>query len=261
MDSKNRDGSYKGPFAGNTGKGLATRQAFLLALPREEVIDKLIKPVQADAVVLNSRFLLPSQGNLYTAQTAVNGSSYYSGDYATRVARALNIMKQNYGADVVSKPITINVLHRNNARRNAEFALFKAALAKVGFNLIDGGGRADWSSQLGNSAYDAAFFAWGNGLPVQDGDCPQSKTTGGNNQSGWSNSTLDAACAVLAGSAMSDAARNAKWVAVERAFNASAYGAGLFQWPGVTAVNADLKGVKPSPITPNLVWNYWEWSF
>jgi len=43
--------------------------------------------------------------------------------------------------------------------------------------------------------------------------------------------------------------------------NAEGYTIGLFQWPGVTAVNADLKNVKPSAITPNLVWNYWEWTY
>lgn len=261
VDAATHDGSYKGPFAGQSGKGLATRQAFLLALPREDMVDKLIKPVQSDAVVLNSRFYMPSQGSLYTAQVAVNGSNYYSGDYATRAARALSIMKQNYGADVLSKPVTINVLHRNNARRNAEFALYKAALAKVGFNLIDGGGRADWSSHLSDTTYDAAFFAWGNGLPIQDGDCQNEATTGGNNAAGWSNSIIDSNCKMLQASAVSDAKKKNAWIAIERAFNASAYGAGLFQWPGVTAVNSDLKNVKPSPITPNLVWNYWEWTY
>lgn len=60
---------------------------------------------------------------------------------------------------------------------------------------------------------------------------------------------------------MSDTARNRNWVAVERALYQEAYTIGLFQWPGVTAVNSELKGVKPSSITPNLVWNYWEWTY
>jgi peptide/nickel transport system substrate-binding protein len=35
----------------------------------------------------------------------------------------------------------------------------------------------------------------------------------------------------------------------------------IFQHPAVTAHNAALKGVKPAPLTPNIVWNYWEWSY
>jgi peptide/nickel transport system substrate-binding protein len=35
----------------------------------------------------------------------------------------------------------------------------------------------------------------------------------------------------------------------------------IFQHPAVTAYNAKLKNVKPGPLTPNTVWNYWEWKY
>ncbi|MEY4337315.1 MAG: hypothetical protein RL680_210, partial [Actinomycetota bacterium] len=31
--------------------------------------------------------------------------------------------------------------------------------------------------------------------------------------------------------------------------------------PGVVAVNKDLKNVKPAPLSPQMVWNYWEWTY
>ncbi len=254
-------GTYTGPFAGESAKAIATRKAFLLALPREDMVNKIVAPVQANAVVLNSRFVLPDSSAAYAAQIAGNGSSIYTaGTQADRTAQAIRIMKQYYGADFLKKPITVHTLFRNNARRTAEFQLYQAAEAAVGFNMT-GPGIPDWSAHTSDDAYDVNFYAWGNGLPVQVGDCPQVQTTGGNNHYGWSNATIDKVCADLAASSVSDATRNAKWIQVERAMYAEAYTIGLFQWPGVTAVNSDLKGVKPSSITPNLVWNYWEWTY
>ncbi len=254
-------GTYTGPFAGESAKAIATRKAFLLALPREDMVNKIVAPVQANAVVLNSRFVLPDSTAAYAAQIAGNGSSAYTaGTQASRTAQAIRIMKQYYGADFLKKPITVHTLFRNNARRTAEFQLYQAAEAAVGFNMT-GPGIPDWSAHTSDDAYDVNFYAWGNGLPVQVGDCPQVQTTGGNNHYGWSNATIDKVCADLAASSVSDATRNAKWIQVERAMYAEAYTIGLFQWPGVTAVNSDLKGVKPSSITPNLVWNYWEWTY
>jgi peptide/nickel transport system substrate-binding protein len=254
-------GTYTGPFAGESAKAIATRKAFLLALPREDMVNKIVAPVQANAVVLNSRFVLPDSSAAYAAQIAGNGSSAYTaGTQASRTAQAIRIMKQYYGADFLKKPITVHTLFRNNARRTAEFQLYQAAEAAVGFNMT-GPGIPDWSAHTSDDAYDVNFYAWGNGLPVQVGDCPQVQTTGGNNHYGWSNATIDKVCADLAASSVSDATRNAKWIQVERAMYAEAYTIGLFQWPGVTAVNSDLKGVKPSSITPNLVWNYWEWTY
>jgi peptide/nickel transport system substrate-binding protein len=254
-------GTYTGPFAGESAKAKATRQAFLLALPREDMVAKLITPVQSNAVVLNSRFVTPDSAAAYAAQISGNGSSFYTaGSQAERTAKAIRIMKQYYGNDFLKRPITVHTLFRNNARRTAEFQLYQAAEAAVGFNMT-GPGIPDWSKHTSDDAYDVNFYAWGNGLPVQVGDCPQVQTTGGNNHYGWSNPTIDAACKALAVQSMSDASRNAKWVTIERAMHAEGYTIGLFQWPGVTAVNSDLKNVKPSAITPNLVWNYWEWTY
>ena len=257
----NNAAAYAGPFAGETEKAKATRQAFFLALPREDMVNKIVKPVQSNAVVLNSRFVMPDATAAYADQISKNASGpFNAGTQASRTAQAISIMKHYYGADFLRHPITVHTLFRNNARRQAEFDLYQAAEAAVGFNMT-GPGVPDWSKHLSDNTYDAAFFAWGAGLPVQIGDCAQLQSDSSNQTFGWKNATVDNTCHALAAQAMSDTARNRNWVAVERALYQEAYTIGLFQWPGVTAVNSDLKGVKPSSITPNLVWNYWEWTY
>jgi peptide/nickel transport system substrate-binding protein len=54
---------YKGPFAGMSQKAVDLRTAYLLAYPRQEIIDKIVKPVNAKAVVMNAVEYYPTQPN------------------------------------------------------------------------------------------------------------------------------------------------------------------------------------------------------
>ena len=248
--------TYTGPFTNPL-----VRKAFLLAFPRQDIIDKLIKPVVPEAVVLNSRFVMPDQGAAYSKQISGNGSSLFTaGTQASRTAEALRIMKSVYGNNVVSKPITILVDYKNSARRIDEFALYQAEEAKAGF-AVTGAPNAKWSAELVLTKYDAAVFGWGAGLPVQKGDCGTIYSTIGNNHFGWKDAKIDTICDQLQASALSPATVSAKWIAAERALYAANYTLGMFQWPQLTVVNSELSGVKPSAVIPNLVWNYWEWHF
>lgn len=148
----------------------------------------------------------------------------------------------------------------NNPRRAAEFALTKANMAKVGFELV-GEVRTDWGSLLGTSKYDAFFFAWSSSSVTQRQSCGLFETNGANNYvTGFSNASFDGLCNALA-IPMSSSLLTAKYIAAERITNAAAITVGVFVHPGVYAVNKDLKGIKPSPLSPNITWNYWEWSY
>jgi peptide/nickel transport system substrate-binding protein len=48
---------------------------------------------------------------------------------------------------------------------------------------------------------------------------------------------------------------------VEKELMKDAVSLPIFQHPGVTAVNKKLQNVKPNPLSPTLVWNYWEWKY
>lgn len=259
-DGPNGVGTYAGPFAGETMKARALRRAFLLAIPREDMIEKIIKPTDPNAVVLNSRTVMPSDGAAYTSFINSNGFvQYFGAPYATRMAEAAKIMDR-YVPNWKNEPVVVNFLHRNNARRTAQCNLYAASLIKVGFKITCGG-RADWSSQTRNVSYDVGLFAWGAGLPQQTGDCAQVKSASPNSTWGWKNGRIDGYCAYLEGGPLLESSKLRSWANIEKEVALNAYSLPLFQWPGIVAVNSDLKGVKPSPITPNLVWNYWEWTY
>lgn len=251
---------YTGVFSVKNGaKSLALRQAFLLALPRQEIMDKLIAPINGVTTPINSTWVSPGS-DLYAKVTSTNGSNFYTqGDQASRERRALNLVKKYY-PKAATDPIKVNVLvPGNNARRAAEFALAKAALAKAGFELV-GDVRTDWPSLLGNSKYDVYFFAWVASSVTQKQSAEVFHSEGGNNIIGYRNAQVDSIISTL-DSPLSDSGLATKYAQIERLTNADAITAGVFIHPGILAVNSDLKGIKPGPLSPQIVWNYWEWSY
>lgn len=251
---------YTGLFSVKDGaKSKALRQAFLLALPRNEIMEKLIAPINGVTTPIRSTWLAPGSA-AYDKLIAANGSAFYSrGTQETRNASALALVQKFY-PDVLKSPLKVRVLvPGNNPRRASEFALAKANMAKVGFDLV-GDVRTDWPSKLGNSDYDAYFFAWVASSVTQRQSAEVFDSNGGNNITGYSNKAVDGIIATL-DAPLSESVLLAKYIQIERLTNADAITIGVFIHPGVVAVNKDLKNVKPGPLSPQMVWNYWEWTY
>ena len=64
-------------YGGDAQKALLVRQAFLHAVPRTEIVDKLIKPIVPDAEVRNAFLRVPGTEG-YDEMTQSNGSSDYA---------------------------------------------------------------------------------------------------------------------------------------------------------------------------------------
>lgn len=249
--------AYSGVFAGAKGKNM--RKAFLLSIPREEITEKLIRPINAGAVVLGSTFLAPGQEG-YDRLVAANGSGYYVGSQAELNAKALRLVKKNYPTASSSNPVKINVLvPGNNSRRAAEFALAKANAIKAGLDLV-GDVQASWSPRIQNTEYDAMFFAYCQTAVSQTGSNSNFKFGGGNNRTGVNLPALDTLLDSLQ-VPLSNSALVSKVIKAERIIHDEALTIGVFQFPAVTAYNKDLKGVKPAPLSPTLVWNFWDWAY
>ena len=260
-DSVEGEPPYSGIFSVKGGaKAKALRQAFLLGLPRNEIMEKLIAPINGVTTPLCTTWVAPGTA-AYDKICAVNGSAFYTrGTQDSRNKSALALV-QKYYPDALKNPIKINVLvPGGNARRAAQFALAKANLAKVGFELV-GDVQSGWGALLGNGKYDAYFFAWVSSSVTQKQSCSVLETTGGSNYvMGYSNSIVDKVCTEL-DVAMKPELLVQKYITADRALFADAVTLPVFTHPGVTAINKDLKGLKPAPLSPQLTWNYWEWSY
>jgi peptide/nickel transport system substrate-binding protein len=254
---------YTGPFKGSSEKARDLRTAFLMAYPRDEIVDKLIKPINPNSVRMDSLLLFPGEPG-YKEQIAASGvSKYTKGSQADREAAALALVKKHFPSASATTPgLTVKLLWGtpSNARRAASAQIVKAALAKAGFN-VEAPGLATWSRELSSSAYDAAFFAWVKSAITQDGNADLFYSDGGNNYLGYANKKVDAAVDTLRGKLLSEKEKLAQYLIVEKELMNDAVSLPIFQHPGVTAVNAKLQNVKPNPLSPQLVWNYWEWKY
>lgn len=248
---------YTGPFAGDSQKAKDLRTAFLMAYPRDEIVDKLIKPINSSAVRMDSLLLFPGEPG-YTEMVKDSGvSKYTKGTQAQREADALALVRKYSATDV-----KVNLLWGtpSNARRAASAQIVKAALGRAGFD-VNAPGVVAWSSQLDSSAWDAEFFAWVKSAITQEGNADLFYSDGGNQLLGYRNKTVDAAVEKLRKTLLPEKDKLAQYTIIEKQIMSDALTLPIFQHPGVTAVNKKLQNVKPNPLSPQLVWNYWEWKY
>lgn len=238
-------------YAGDASKARLVRGAFLEALPRQEMLDTLIRPIQPDATLDNSLTFLPGAAG-YDASVAENGSSVYA---TVNIAKARADLKQAG----VSNP-RVRFLYPASEIRNAkEFALIQRSERDAGFVLLDHSSD-DWSVILGNQSYDAALFAWQDTtLDVTD-DVSQLSifgTTRGD-FNGFRSSSVDAGTRNLM--ELFDQSSQLKLVAhIDAAGWEAAVSAPLFQAPEISAWSNNIRGMKDSPLPPGILWNYWNW--
>lgn len=251
---------YTGLFSVKYGaKSKALRRAFLLALPRDEIMEKLIAPINGLTEPIRSTWLAPGTA-AYDELVDKNSSSVYLREKQESRNNSALALVQKYYPNALKSPVKVRVLvPANNPRRAAEFELAKANMAKVGFELV-GDVRSDWPFKLGNSDYDAYFFAWVPNSVTQRQSAEIFETNGGNNIIGYSNQQVDSIIATL-DAPLTEKQLIAKYIQIERLTNADEITLGVFIHPGIVAVNKNLKNVKPGPLSPQIVWNYWEWAY
>jgi len=258
--------TYTGPFAGESQKAKDLRHAFLLVVPRQLIantyIGKVFDPnTTANSPVLQSNLLLTTEGN-YAKQVA--GLKTYVDEFsktqAERNALALTLVKKYYpSAGVNTNTIDVSYL-RSTAARRADINLqIKLEAAKVGFNVTNVGNSA-WPNYLDCNDYDVADFAWSRSAISQTGNNAQYITLGGNNGYGWSDPAVDSAFNVFEG-ALSATELVTASVNAEKLLYSHYWSLPLYQWPGFASWNSDLKGILYNPLNPNLVWNYWAWTY
>ena len=240
-------------YGGDEDKARAVRQAFLLSVPRAEILEKLIVPLQEDAVARNSHTVVPGSP-AYADVVAGNGSDFYSEDDEANREKAIDILAEAG----VETPIDVRFLYgASNVRRSNEYQLISASAAKTGFNVIDEGDDA-WGGRLTQTdTYDASLFGWQSTNTFALNSEANYVTGGLNNFAGYSNSDIDGWYADMA-SASPDEEKELT-IQIEAQLNEDGFSLPIFQFPGVVAWRNELQGVAMIPISPTIFWNYWEW--
>ncbi len=228
------------------------REAFLRVVPRQQILDELVAPVQQDASLLDSFVLRPGAAG-YDDAVASNGSRAYAG---TDVDEAVSLLAE---AGVAS-PVVCILFDPANPRRLAEFQAIQASALRAGFQVTDCS-NPDWDDLLGVAgAYDAALYAWDTTrlgasatAAVFQSDAELA------NFSGYSSAGVDALIAEL-DATDDESDQVALLTEIDALIWSDASGVPLFAYPTVTAVSTSVAGVTRSPLARGVFWNAWEWT-
>ncbi|MGR6090102.1 ABC transporter family substrate-binding protein [Brevibacterium sp. CSND-B09] len=236
-------------YGGDEDAALKVRQAFLKTLPRQEIIDRLIKPLNEEAEVRDS-FNQAPDSPLYDDIVAESGIS----DYDEVDIDGAKKLLDEAGAQGPS----VRFLYDNtNARRSQLFALIKESAEKVGFKVEDAGD-VNWGTRLGDGTYDASLFGWAlSTTAVTESDSYYRKGAL-NNYSGYDNKdltkTLDQMLVTIDPDKQASLAEE-----VEKQLVDDAFGLPLFQHPSLTIHGDKVSNVSTTTLDPSMFWNFWEW--
>ena len=237
-------------YGGDAAKAKTVRQAFLTALNVNEVMTKLIQPLQPDAKWDQSQVFLPGAPG-YDDSVKGNGSEVYGqGD----AAKAKSMLQ----AAGITTPIDVCLLFSStNTRRVNEYQLYAEQVKPAGFNLVDCSD-PKWSSLLGSGTYDAALFGWQSTSTAVTASDATFRSTGGNNFSGFADPAVDALYDKLKVE-FDPATQKTLLAQIDKQLWDDAYGMTVFQFPEIVVYDSSLKNVSSSPLSPNFFWNFWEW--
>lgn len=227
------------------------REAFLHVVPRQQILEELVAPVQADATLLDSFVLRPGSDG-YDDAIADNGSADYQ---STDVDAATALLAE---AGVASPEVCV-LYDPSDPRRVAAFELIQTSAARAGFRVTDCS-RADWTGMLGVAgAYDAALFAWDTTRLGPSSVAAVFRSDSAiANLNHFSDPDADTLIDRITGTADPDEQADGLRE-LDALLWADAYGLPLYAHPTLTAVSDRVVGVSRSPLARGVLWNAWEW--
>jgi len=244
-------------YGGSAEKAKDVRLAFLKTIPRQEIVDRLIKPINPTATIRNS-FTQPPGSPLYDTIAATNGMKAYD-KVDIDGAKAL-LAKAG-----VTNPKIRFLYSSTNPVRAQEYQLISQSAKLAGITVLDGKD-PNWSSNLPNiSKYDASLFGWINtnlGIAQQPPNFlgkVGGKWVGANNYGQYNNEQVNTWMNTL--NVTPDVPTQDKLlVQTEKQLVTDGFGAILYQTPDIVGYDSNkVTGVSTVPVSPGVFWNYWEW--
>ncbi len=240
-------------YGGDADKAMKVRQAFLHSIPRQKIVDTIIKPLNPTAEIRNTFTAVPGSPR-YEPMVAANGmkTTFGAGDSIDQAKALL--------AEAGVETPTVRVKYgSDNTRRQQQFQLIKESAEAAGFKVEDVGS-INWGQELRQpDLYDASLFGW-QSTSTGVSEAAANYVTGGQNNYGkYSNAEVDRLFGELAVS-IDPAEQKRLLEEAEQHLVADAFGVTIYQFPEITGISdAKIKGVSSIALTPNFFWNFWEW--
>jgi len=237
----------------------AVRQALAYCVPRQDMVDKLIKPLDPEAKLLQNRMFEPFQ----KPYKDTSGGQYDKVDIA-KAKSTLEGAGYTLNGNVYEKAgqkVEFKVMHKDNARRSAEMQLIQSSCGQAGMSVIDDSD-PNWSTRLGAGQYEAVVFAWqGNPLltaQVAEYRTPPDKTNLLSNYQYYSNPEVDKLLDQVVTETDYDKAAdllNQVDVIMWQDLNSIP----LFQFPDILSFSEKVSNVVYNPSQQGPTWNINQW--
>ena len=242
-------------YGGDEDTALAVRQAFLKLVPRQEIVDRIISPLNPEAEVRESYTQVPGSPG-YGPVTEANGmaEAYPAEGDLEGAAQLL----EDAG---VETPVEVRFLTAaDNVRRQDQLTLITQAMGDSElFEIVDVSS-GDWGSELSdNSLYDASMFGWQSTSTAVTAPDANYRSGSINNMGDYSNEEVNGLFDQLQTETDPDAQIEIL-SQVETILVEDGFGNTLYQHPLITGYNSELQGVDPIALAPTIFWNFWEWS-
>jgi peptide/nickel transport system substrate-binding protein len=240
--------NFKGLFADRN-----MREAFAKCIPRQQIVDNLIKPQNPDAKIMESRYIFPFQES-YSQVEKLGGEKYDTVD----IAGAKQLV------DAAGKTgVTVRVGWRKdpeqiNKRRVDTLALVQASCKQAGFNVVDAGTADFFDNGWPNGNFDVAMFAWA-GSPLVTSPSSTYTTGGGNNNGKYTNPQVDALIEQL--NQEIDTTKQVDLIKqIETILWQDLMSIPLFAFPGILASVPEAEGLEFNATQSDLSWNAYAWT-
>ncbi|MDF1488282.1 ABC transporter substrate-binding protein [Tessaracoccus caeni] len=235
---------------GNNETGAQLREAFAYCVPRQQIVDTLIKPINAETVLMNAREVFPFQEDY---QSVVDAA--YDGRFdVVDVAKS----KELVDSSGVTTPIEVRIGYRaGNERRAQTVDAIAASCKDAGFNVTHANQATFFEEAYPAGDWELALFAWAGSGQIASGQNIYA-SNGGQNLSEYRNDTVDAAWKTLA-SSLDPAVHKEQVKVIETELWKDLFGIPLYAHPGVAAHDAKVANVRSTATQDQVSWNAPQW--
>jgi peptide/nickel transport system substrate-binding protein len=227
---------------------IRVREAFAKCLPRQQIVETLIQPVDATAEVLNNRWIQPFE----------DGYQDNSGGIAELDLEAAQALLDESG---IEQPVQVRLGwfdNGGNQRRTDQVALVQESCNQIGFEIQDNGSETFFDVELAAGDWEIAMFAWA-GSPLKSGAVSTYQLGAGNNVGNINIPEMEPLLAEMLVTPdpdeQIDLANQIDTILWENLATIP-----VFSFPGVVAYRDDVSNVIYNPSQNGLTWNASQWS-
>lgn len=224
-------------------------EAFALCVPRQQIVENLIQPVNPNAEVLNAREIF----NFSPGYDEFVSQSYDGRYDEVDIERAAEIV-----SEAGAEGTTLRIYHSGVPRRHDTVSLIAASCGEAGFEIEDMGDPEGFGANVVEGDYEVSLFAWAGSGQIVSGRNIYHSSVGAQNWNGYASETVDEQWDIVA-SDVSDEERTEALIEIERNLWEDLHGIPLYVHPGLNASDATIYNVRQTAAQDQIVWNAEQW--